>query len=327
MAKYDAGSKWLIQHHGESLLRLAGVHDLVSWKAVQAETVVPRRIPDGLIEAHVRERAEPILFALEISAYPYTRLARQILEDAVLIYLARGAVPEVVALVLRRRGRKPAPSELFLRSQGGTTAIRVTWKVVEVWKIPAADLLAAGDLGLIPLVPLSAIDGPMEPYLDECRARIERDAPEDEREDLRVVTHFFAGLEYNDPRLFEKLGGNREMLKTGSPLLRELFEEVTREGLRKGRREGRREGRLEGRREGRLEGRHEGRLEGRREVAETDIITVLKARFGPEAEALSADLKAIDDARLESILAFAATCPDLASFREQIAPPKRKRRC
>ena len=53
--------------------------------------------------------------------------------------------------------------------------------------------------------------------------------PQREREDLRVVTHFFAGLKYNDPRLFEKLGGDKEMLKTGSPLLRKIIEEETEE--------------------------------------------------------------------------------------------------
>jgi hypothetical protein len=265
---------------------------------VQAETVAPRRIPDGLIEAQFRERAGPTLFALEISTYPYTRLARQVLEDAVLIYLARGVVPEVVAVVLKRRGRKPAPTALFLRSQDGTTTIRVTWRVVELWKIPADDLLAAGDPGLIPLVPLAAIDGPIEPYLDECRERIERDAPEEERENLRVVTHVFAGLQYNAPRLFEKLGGNMDLLKTGSPLLRGMFEEVRREALR----------------------------EARREAAEADVITVLKARFGPEAEALLEGLKELDGARFKPILELAATCPDLASFRAQLATAKRTRR-
>jgi len=145
------------------------------------------------------------------------------------------------------------------------------------------------------------MDGPIEPYLDECRARIERDAPEDERENLRVVTHFFAGLQYNDPRLFEKLGGNMELLKTGSPLLRGMFEEVRREARREA-------------------------AEARREPAEANVITVLKARFGPEAEALVGELKELGEARFKPILEFAATCPDLASFRAQVATAKRTKR-
>ena len=58
MAEYDKSSKWLIQHHGDSILRLAHVRDIESWRALQAELVQPRRLPDGLIEAQIRGHAE-----------------------------------------------------------------------------------------------------------------------------------------------------------------------------------------------------------------------------------------------------------------------------
>lgn len=300
MQERDIAGKWLIGFHADTLVRLAGIRRIVSWKAVQAEPVEPRRLPDGLIEVHCRGRSQPILVALEVSTYPYTRLAKQAADYALLIYLARGVVPEVVTLILRPKGRKPAPRELVIPSEAGTTSIRVEWKVIELWKVPASELLAAGDIGLIPLVPLSSFEGPDEAILDECRERILRDAPADERENLLAVTHFFAGLKYNDTRLFEKLGGTKAMLKTGSPLLREIIEEAT----------------------------EEGRREGAQSATKNNIIAVLAARFGTEAEALGAGLKAIDDAGLEELLGRAATCPDLASFREQIAArkPRRKRR-
>lgn len=84
------------------------------------------------------------------------------------------------------------------------------------------------------------------------------------------------------------------MLKTGSPLLRKIIEEET--------------------------------DKARRESERGNIITFLAARFGPEAEALGADLKATGDARLKELLGLAATCPDLASFREHLPSRKRKRR-
>jgi hypothetical protein len=56
MHEYDKSGKWLIQHHGDSILRLAGVDDIETWKPLQAELVQPRRLPDGLIE--VRRRGE-----------------------------------------------------------------------------------------------------------------------------------------------------------------------------------------------------------------------------------------------------------------------------
>jgi len=50
MHEYDKSSKWLIEHHGDSILRLAGVRDIVASVPLQAELVQSRRLPDGLIE-------------------------------------------------------------------------------------------------------------------------------------------------------------------------------------------------------------------------------------------------------------------------------------
>lgn len=295
MHELDKGGKWLIHSHGDSILRLTGVTDIPEWTARQAEPVEPRRLPDGMIEVRRRGQPRPTLYVVELSTYAYPRLAKQASDDALLVYLQRGVVPEVAAIVLRPRGRKPVPRELTIRSEEGSTTIHVRWKVVEVWRIPAEQLLAAGDIGLIPLVPLAHFDGPIEPILDECRERIDRDAPEQERENLRVVTHFFAGLKYNDPRLFQKLGGKEMLSKYGSPVLREIIEEETREA------------------------RREARREGSREMAETGIAEALRARFGPDAEAVKGELAAVGDDRLKRLFGLAATCPDLAAFRKHLA--------
>ncbi|MGO9471463.1 MAG: hypothetical protein ACLQIB_42660 [Isosphaeraceae bacterium] len=42
MHEYDKSSKWLIQHHGDSILRLAGVRDIIAWRPLQAELVPSR---------------------------------------------------------------------------------------------------------------------------------------------------------------------------------------------------------------------------------------------------------------------------------------------
>jgi hypothetical protein len=94
--------------------------------------------------------------------------------------------------------------------------------------------------------------------------------------------------------MFERLGGDEAMFKTGSPLLRKIIGEAEAKARRKSQRD--------------------------------DIITFLAARFGPEARALRVDLKTVGDARLKELLALAATCPDLAAFREQVPPRRRKRR-
>ena len=49
---------------------------------------------------------------------------------------------------------------------------------------------------------------------------IERDAPRDEHENRLAVTQILAGLRYNDPRLFQVLGGREPTIE--SPLLQEF---------------------------------------------------------------------------------------------------------
>ena len=51
----------------------------------------------------------------------------------------------------------------------GLNRWRAGWKVVELWNVPAEGLLLAGDVGLIPWVPLAKFDGPPEPVFRQCR--------------------------------------------------------------------------------------------------------------------------------------------------------------
>ena len=71
---------------------------------------------------------EPVYFVLEVSSYPYRRLAKQASDVALLVYLEHGVVPEVVTLVLYTRGKRPTPSNLILPSEEGFSSIQVSWK-------------------------------------------------------------------------------------------------------------------------------------------------------------------------------------------------------
>jgi hypothetical protein len=265
------------------------VRGIVSWKALQADLVQTRRLPDGLIEAKLRGQAKPARFLVEISTYPYRRLSQQAVRGSVLVYLSRGELPEVLTLILHPGGRTRPTGAVDLASPQGWTHWHVEWKVIELWTILAADLLATNDVGLIPWVPLAKIDGPPEPIFRECRERIDRDAPRDERESLLAVTQFLARLNYNDPRLFQILGGRKAMIE--SPLLKELMAENTRKTMR------------------------------------SSIIDVLEARFGPEARGLRSALKAIDDEKqLKEFLSQSVKCPDLGSIEKLLAPERRKRK-
>jgi hypothetical protein len=49
--EFDKSTKWLVQHHGKAVLYLGGLRDVRTCRALQAEMVQPRQLPDGLLEA------------------------------------------------------------------------------------------------------------------------------------------------------------------------------------------------------------------------------------------------------------------------------------
>ncbi len=87
---YDKSSKWLIQHHGGSILRLAGVEKVAAWRPAQAEVVQPSQMPDGLLEVRLEGEAHDDLFLLEVATYLERRVEDQLTRDLMLVYLDRG---------------------------------------------------------------------------------------------------------------------------------------------------------------------------------------------------------------------------------------------
>ena len=161
---------------------------------MQAEVVQPRQLPDGLIEATCRGRSGPELFVLELATYPDRRVDEQVLRDAALVYLDRRVVPEVLTIVLRPKGHVQVGGAAELRSDRGWTRWRVSWRVVELWTVPAADLLGLRRRRRPPV-------GPPLPDRRPPRAgpppvpRPDRPpAPADERENMLAVTQVLAGL-------------------------------------------------------------------------------------------------------------------------------------
>jgi hypothetical protein len=196
----------------------------------------------------------------------------------------------VLVVVLHPQGNQQAAASADLPSPLGWAHLQAAWRVVELWTIPAEALLRAGDVGLIPWVPLARFDGPPEPIFRQCRARIDAEAPPGEHENLLAVAQVLAGLRYNDPRLFELLGGRDAMIE--SPVLQQLRDEWTREAARK----------------------------ATNETERQAIVRVLVARFGEKANELKAELDAIDDkARLEELITLAARCRNLEAFRKSLA--------
>jgi hypothetical protein len=278
---YDRTSKWLIQHHGDSILRLGGLRGPFSWRPLQAEMVQPRQLPDGLLEVQPAGQANADLYILEIATYPDRRLVDQVLRDMALVYLDRQVLPEVLALILHPKGQLQATASVPLHSPQGWTEWQVRWRVVELWKLAAADLLAAQDVGLVPWVPLTSFDGPPEPVLQQCRERIDQHALANERENLLVVTQVLTQLRYNDPGLLAIFGGSRVMIE--SPLIQELLAQRSQEVMRQ------------------------------------LIAKILANRFGPIPADLQAALQTItEEEKLSELVLLAGHCLNLDAFRREM---------
>jgi len=60
--------------------------------------------------------------------------------------------------------------------------------------------------------------------------------------------------------------------------------------------------------------------EAARETSRRVIVTILETRFGTGARAVEAELKAVEEDKLDDILKLAVTCRSLASFRKKLSP-------
>jgi hypothetical protein len=161
----DRSGKWMVTHHGDSLLRLAGMKNLRAWRPGPAEVLSPLQAPDGFLEVFLDNDPQPSPVLIEIATYPEHRAADQSLFDALSVLLARRQVPDVLTVVLHPKGQVRLAGSHQLASRQAWTSVAVAWRVVELWTLAAEELLAANDVGLIPWVPLTTFAGPPEELL------------------------------------------------------------------------------------------------------------------------------------------------------------------
>jgi hypothetical protein len=150
-------------------------------------------------------------------------VTEQVVRDTMAVYLDRRVIPEVLTLVLHPRRQVRVSGSEEMASRRGWTRLVCAWRVVELWTLPAESLLAMGDVGVVPWVPLAQSDRPPDVLLRECRERIDRQAPPDEHANLLAVAQVLARLRYNDPGILSIFGGRHAMIE--SPLIQELMAE------------------------------------------------------------------------------------------------------
>jgi hypothetical protein len=285
MAKaYDGGSKWLLEHQGRSLLALGGLQDVVSCKSIQSELVHNVQLPDGLLEVRLRGRREPVLVLIEFCTHPESRTPRQLLDDVMMVAQARNVIPEVLALVLCQKGNAEVPARHQVQSDLGWTSLAGAWKVQELWKLPAEEMLAASpDVGIVPWVTLMAHDGPPEPLLRRCRDRIDKEGG-DHRGDLLAVTQAFLSLKFQKrthQNLFDLFGGGKVVIEF--PLVQEYGDERDRRRFH------------------------------------SNIARVIQNRFEVLSDDARARLEGVtEQQKLEQLLDLASLCPSMEAFVERL---------
>jgi len=277
----DKTSKWLIKHHGDALLFLGGAAPIRRWRAVQPEVIQPRKVPDGLLEVHFQGVSQAQHVLVEVGTYVEPRLLKQAWDDMLLMCLDHGSLPDVLVVVLRPKGRMQVADHRELASHLGWSALAARWKVVRLWEEPAERLLAAGDVGLVPWLPLTRFEGSPEALVRECRERIDRQAPPAEHANLLAVTQVLTKLRFPQPNLLQLLGGRQIMIE--SPLLKELLEEKE------------------------------------QEARQEDILNVLAGRFTTIPEGLAREVRAVvAPARLRELVRFSGKCKSLKEFQKRM---------
>jgi len=276
----DRSAKYLIEKHGDALLKLAGVPPFTAWRAVANEQVAPRRTPDGLLEVQFADHPGPTPVVIEVESRAAADNARQMAEAMALVFLTAGVWPDGVLIVLTGPRDSAGDDAVTLTAAGGTAGAAMRWRTVRVWQLQAEDVFAA-DVGLVPLAPLTR--SPLSPadLLTRCRTEIDRRAAPADRDELLVVTRMLASYRYNDRTLMEILMGSRVF--SDSPEF--------------------------------IRVRTEARTEGKAELLHEMIDDELRARFGQLPAEVAGDVSAVTDVRrLRGLYAVAQACPDLAAF-------------
>lgn len=284
--QYDKGGKWLIEHHADAILKLAGIGPVVSWKPLPGELVQSRQLPDGMVEARLAGQADPVLCLIEINTYSYAATAKELLDDVILTYLNRRIVPEMIALTLSTKDNVRVAPEVRLASPIGHTRLEARWRVVNLWELEAKSFLPLNDPGLAPWVTLTKIDGPPEPVLQQCKDVIEAKTSGGEQENLLNATEILAGLRFDKAMLRALFRRGTQMLE--SPVLQEWFAE--------------------------------------RDVKTRQLVILesLEAKFGgPVPPDVSASVRVVqDEVRLKDLNRAVITCASLDDFRKALTPPQ-----
>ena len=290
MADMDQGIKRLIQTHPADVLALA----LPDAEHLGVLTTDFAAEPQLMLDTLQRIRYQGVECAanIEAEARPRPDMPRRCFEYGARASIIHGLPVISIVLWLEPGGAIPAsPYEL----RAGDRLI-ATWHFIgiEVYRLRAADLLARGQVGLLPLVAFTD-DGKSLATVEAVAQAVQQRASSQDVAELELLLALFSARALGTETVLEmirRLFVNTEILEE-SPLYHYLVKRATEQGMAQGMAQGEERGLREG------------------------ALTVLRGRFGDPAADIAQAISVASREILTAILLNAAT-DTLAQVRERL---------
>ncbi len=203
------------------------------------------------------------------------------------------------AIYLDRAQYRTDRGNLGYEDEFGTMCV-FRYNVLRLWEMDPTSVLGLGTPFLAPLAPLMRSPDPMATVLESKRKILAADpgvVPRRRKADLCGALSLFAGLVLADRNLIQRLVWEDWMGLERSVIAREWIRLGREKGIEKG--------------------KEEGLLEARR----SDLLAVLRSRFGKIDPKLRRAILRIRDAELlQALLARAAVVRSLKAFARQVNP-------
>jgi hypothetical protein len=281
MAKqYDAILKHLVEAYPAAWLAGVGWPTAGPVRVIDADVSTVTAGADKVFRV---EEPTPWVGHLELQAGPETELAdRAHLYNVVLRRRHRLAVRSAIVL-LRREADSPRLNGLLEHlDPSGDWERRWRYRVVRVWQLPAEALLT-GELGLLPLAPLTDdAEVRLPDVIHRLDERLKTEAPDEARRTLESMSYFLMGLRYPPERVEQLWKGVQGMEESST---------------------------------------YQATIEkGRKAERKNKVQRVAARRFGPPSAEVAAALNSIDDlARLDRM--FDRALDDATGWEDLLATP------
>lgn len=272
MGAIDVSVKHSFALRPQDWARFLGVPEQARVKAVDSDVSSVATITDKVFEV---DGSISLLLHLEPMAYYDAALDVRIFEaNGRLAKRHQRPVHSCVLALHRRAWGKANQGHYRATSPLGHCRVDFTYQVIKIWELSPDDLLKEG-VGLLPLVPLTAVSRPqLRSVINRIATRLRSEVPRAVEADLWCATYVMLGLRFDEIVIETLLSNVRDIMRESV-----TYRRIIAEGL------------AEGREQGFTEGHERGLSEGRFET----ILQIGTKRFGQPPKRVQEKLTAIKD--------------------------------